>query len=106
MSDTATTDRLEGTARDGVPLSLTPAAVDAVLGDFRTWLLQLASGPHETADNGDDHHVHATRGSEVDLFTLISQFTALRHEVNMQTRAVRAAVEQIGAPKPPEDDER
>jgi molecular chaperone GrpE len=30
----------------------------------------------------------------VDLFTLVGQFTALRHEVNMQTRAARAAVEQ------------
>jgi molecular chaperone GrpE len=30
----------------------------------------------------------------VDLFTLVGQFTALRHEVNMQTRASRAAVEQ------------
>lgn len=30
----------------------------------------------------------------MDLFALASQFTALRHEVNMQTRAVRGAVEQ------------
>ena len=30
----------------------------------------------------------------LDLYTLVGQFTALRHEVNMQTRAARAAVEQ------------
>ena len=30
----------------------------------------------------------------MDLFTLIGQFTALRHEVNLQTKAARAAVEQ------------
>jgi molecular chaperone GrpE len=30
----------------------------------------------------------------VDLFTLVAQFTALRHEVNLQTKAARAAVEQ------------
>ena len=30
----------------------------------------------------------------MDLSTLVGQFTALRHEVNMQTRAARAAVEQ------------
>jgi molecular chaperone GrpE len=30
----------------------------------------------------------------VDLFTLVGQFTALRHEVNLQTKASRAAVEQ------------
>ena len=32
----------------------------------------------------------------VDLFTLVGQFTALRHEVNLQTKAARAAVEAIG----------
>ena len=30
----------------------------------------------------------------VDLHTLVAQFTALRHEVNLQTKASRAAVEQ------------
>jgi molecular chaperone GrpE len=42
----------------------------------------------------------------VDLHTLVAQFTALRHEVNLQTRASRAAVEQtaetiklLGQPK-------
>ncbi|MDB5311652.1 MAG: GrpE protein [Gemmataceae bacterium] len=33
----------------------------------------------------------------IDLFTLVGQFTALRHEVNMQTKAARAAVEQNAA---------
>jgi molecular chaperone GrpE len=52
----------------------------------------------------------------MDLFTLVGQFTALRHEVNMQTRAARAAVEQNAevlkqlaaippAPAAPADDE-
>jgi molecular chaperone GrpE len=51
----------------------------------------------------------------VDLFTLVGQFTALRHEVNLQTKASRAAVEQnaevlrqLAANQPPEgaaDDE-
>jgi molecular chaperone GrpE len=42
----------------------------------------------------------------VDLHTLVAQFTALRHEVNLQTKASRAAVEQsaetiklLGQPK-------
>ena len=30
----------------------------------------------------------------MDLFTLVAQFTALRHEVNLQTKAARAATEQ------------
>jgi molecular chaperone GrpE len=33
-------------------------------------------------------------GGEVDLHTLLGQFTALRHEVNLQTRAVRGQQEQ------------
>ena len=32
----------------------------------------------------------------VDLFTLVGQFAALRHEVNLQTKAARAAVEAVG----------
>lgn len=58
--------------------------IDAILTDFRAWLEEFAArgepapAPPQT----------------VDLFTLMSQFTALRHEVNMQTKAVRGAVEQ------------
>jgi molecular chaperone GrpE len=33
----------------------------------------------------------------VDLHTLVAQFTALRHEVNLQTRAARTALEQNAA---------
>jgi molecular chaperone GrpE len=32
----------------------------------------------------------------MDLHTLVAQFTALRHEVNLQTRSTRASVEQSG----------
>jgi molecular chaperone GrpE len=32
----------------------------------------------------------------VDLHTLVAQFTALRHEVNLQTRAARTSIEQSG----------
>jgi molecular chaperone GrpE len=78
--------------------------VDAVLADFRAWLTDLASPVRQ--DGGDD------REPAVDLFTLVGQFTALRHEVNLQTKAARAAVEQnaevlrqLAAPAPePADD--
>ena len=66
---------------------MSPAAVEAVLGDFRAWLGELSG--HAGKDSSDEQ----PPAEPVDLFTLVSQFTALRHEVNMQTRAARAAVE-------------
>ena len=81
--------------------------MDAVLADFRTWLTDLASGGRQPPVG------EAQKGAEVDLFTLIGQFTALRHEVNMQTKAARTAVEQnaevlkqLTEPQPAEDDEQ
>jgi molecular chaperone GrpE len=66
--------------------ALTPDAVSAVLADFRTWLTALSA---TTSDN-------ETIGAEktIDLHTLLGQFLAVRHEVNLQTRAVRAQQEQ------------
>ena len=55
--------------------------------DFRTWLTELASSERPAV--GD-----SLAPDSVDLFALVGQFTALRHEVNMQTRAARTAVEQ------------
>jgi len=64
---------------------VSPDAIEAILGDFRTWLLEcLGECPARVAKAAES----------VDLFTLVGQFTALRHEVNMQTKAARAAVEQ------------
>jgi molecular chaperone GrpE len=61
-------------------------------------LADEANGRREPAGGdsgarGNDLPAHAGR-SPVDLFALIGQFTALRHEVNLQTKAARAAVEQ------------
>lgn len=57
-----------------------------MLADFRAWLTDLAAGtvaaPTELPED------------PVDLHTLLGQFTALRHEVNLQTKAVRAQQEQ------------
>jgi molecular chaperone GrpE len=61
---------------------MTPAEIDAVLVDFRDWLTRQPVATGEPP------------GEEVDLFTLVAQFTALRQEVNLQTRAVRAQQEQ------------
>lgn len=74
--------------------------IDAVLRDFRGWLTALP----QVTGNSEDEKVHQGDGSPspvpcplappVDLFTIVGQFTALRHEVNLQTKAARAAVEQ------------
>jgi molecular chaperone GrpE len=69
------------------PEALTPEAIEAVLADFRSWLEQAAVPAAEAPPPGP--------GAEpVDLHTLLAQFVALRHEVNLQTRAVRAQQEQ------------
>jgi molecular chaperone GrpE len=64
--------------------ALTPEAVEAVLADFRSWLLNPPA-PSEASPPETE---------PVDLHTLLGQFIALRHEVNLQTRATRAQQEQ------------
>jgi molecular chaperone GrpE len=64
---------------------LTPEAIAAVLEDFRVWLTAVAADAGTAAPPS---------GEQVDLYTLVGQFTALRQEVNLQTRAVRAQQEQ------------
>ena len=83
MSDAAPPTESGRTDRDAAPAVLSPESIEAVLRDFRTWLGELDSSPTPTSAPAET----------VDLFTLVSQFTALRHEVNMQTKAARAAVE-------------
>jgi molecular chaperone GrpE len=67
-------------------LDLTDEAIEAVLGDFRNWLRQLRDEPAQ-----QPREPHA---APIDLHTLLGQFVALRHEVNLQTRAARAQQEQ------------
>ena len=90
MSDPPATIEPSSPPGGGPPATLTPDAVAAILGDFRAWLengvLSRAEGTTATTS------LPATPG--IDLFTLVGQFTALRHEVNLQTKATRAAVEQ------------
>src|SRR5262245_4362228 len=68
------------------PEVLTPEAIEAVLADFRSWLTQAARAP--------DAFQEPTRTEPPDLNTLLGQFIALRHEVNLQTKAVRSQQEQ------------
>jgi molecular chaperone GrpE len=67
--------------------ALTAETIETVLQDFRSWLVQAAADGTPPEDGG--------AGPEPpDLHTLLGQFIALRHEVNLQTRAVRAQQEQ------------
>jgi molecular chaperone GrpE len=66
---------------------LTPAAIEDVLAEFRSWLQHLSS---PAPDN------QAEEEPAIDLHTLLGQFTALRHEVNLQTKAARSQQEQSG----------
>ena len=60
--------------------------IERVLADFRAWLTETPPPPEEPATD-----------ETVDLYTLIAQFTALRHEVNLQTKSARSTLEQNAA---------
>jgi len=65
--------------------ALNPETIEAVLAEFRGWLRQAAVEPPPPPAEGEQ---------PIDLHTLLSQFVALRHEVNLQTRATRTQQEQ------------
>jgi len=71
---------------------LTPEVVSAILADFHAWLTALTAPTNEETSPT----AAAPRGhtSTVDLHTLLGQLLAVRQEVNLQTRAVRAQQEQ------------
>jgi molecular chaperone GrpE len=68
------------------PEVLTAEKIDRILADFRGWLQDIAAAgqapveiPHQEA---------------MGLQALVGQFVALRHDVNLQTKAARAQQEQ------------
>jgi molecular chaperone GrpE len=65
--------------------------VETILANFRSWLDQVVSAAPEIGGGAP-----AQAPPAVDLHTLLGQFIALRHEVNLQTRATRAQQEQNG----------
>jgi molecular chaperone GrpE len=75
-----------GSAPRRSALELTPEAIEGVLADFRNWLQDAAATgslppPLESPEPPDLH-------------TLLGQMIALRHEVNLQTKATRGQQEQ------------
>ena len=63
---------------------MTANGIEEVLASFRGWLTALLEPPAAPLEPA----------IEFDLHSLVSQFTALRHDVNLQTRATRIATEQ------------
>src|SRR5713226_5843358 len=82
MSEQPTPGISEATAERRAE-ALTPERIEAILGDFRAWL-------HEAAARGMSAEPPEADAESIDLHTLLGQFAALRHEVNLQTKAVRA----------------
>ena len=76
---------------------LTPDAIDAVLADFRRWLEELAGEPGASVTGASLRSLTLPARQIVDLATVVAAFTALRHEVNLQTKATRAQSEQLAA---------
>jgi molecular chaperone GrpE len=66
---------------------VSPADLEASLDGFRAWW-------REAAARGQLAEPPAPEAEPIDLHTLLAQFTALRHEVHLQTRAARAQQEQ------------
>ncbi len=64
---------------------MTAEGIDAVLAEFRGWLGALNQHPAAA---------ESPVAEPPDLYTLLAQFTALRHEVNLQTKASRVQQEQ------------
>src|SRR5262249_2132884 len=85
MSESATPGIPGDTPASGPGPALTPAEIEATLSEFRAWLTNLAAMGPEPVELPPE---------TVDLHTLVAQFTALRQEVNLQTRAVRTQQEQ------------
>jgi molecular chaperone GrpE len=63
---------------------LTADGIEALLRDFRGWLEQAAEEPEDPAAEEPGFALH----------TLVAEFTALRQEVNLLTRATRTQQEQ------------
>jgi molecular chaperone GrpE len=71
----------------GAQADLTAGALEPALADFRRWFQEAV------AANGEAPPAEPAPES-IDLATLLSHYVALRQEVNLQTRAVRAQQEQ------------
>lgn len=72
---------------------MTVPEIDALLAGFRDWLVQIVAAS-ETMDKNIDFPPAPDEREAPDLHEFLSQLIALRHEVNLQTRATRTQQEQ------------
>lgn len=70
---------------------MNPDAIETILSDFRSWLQQTATLGERA---GASERSPPVLAEPIDLHTLLAQFVALRHEINLQTKAHRAQQEQ------------
>jgi molecular chaperone GrpE len=84
MPDTASPLQLASPAGQSPVGPLTPERIERALADFRDWLSDWPAAEPPASPAADP----------VDLHALVGQFTALRHEVNLQTKAARSSLEQ------------
>jgi molecular chaperone GrpE len=73
-----------GDTADGATQAVSAPAVDQLLADFRAWLTSRPALPCEPI----------LPEPSLDVASLLAPFVALRHEVNLQTKASRAQLEQ------------
>src|ERR1019366_5616500 len=64
------------------PQAMNPDAIESILADFRAWLQHAKDAPA------------VEEAPALDVATVVQQFTALRPEVSLQTKASRAQLEQ------------
>ena len=80
MSDDAPSIVIAGPDERGTE-ALSAEAIESILSDFRAWLSEARDAPL------------AAPLPEMDLATVVQHFTALRQDVNLQTRASRTQTE-------------
>jgi molecular chaperone GrpE len=91
MSDEASPG-VTGNSAVGAGTHLTPEVIETVLNDFRGWLQQCATTATAVAQGSPTTGLMEEPGFS--LQTLTAEFTALRQEVNLMTRATRTQQEQ------------
>jgi molecular chaperone GrpE len=74
-------------AADGAAQALSADPIERLLADFRAWLHDQPAQPLAAPTVPEP---------ALDLSALLAPFVALRHEVNLQTKASRALLEQNG----------
>jgi molecular chaperone GrpE len=87
MSEFAPPGFPEKSAVAGAQADLTRRTLESALDDFRRWFLVEVSANGTTLPP-------ATSTPQIDLATMLTHYVALRQEVNLQTRSVRAQQEQ------------